>query len=80
MAGKVQLAGVLDSKSKNAGRVIGEPFVIWDGAGTTKAPTLTYYSIGFNNDGVSTANLYIYDLANDTWRDTTQTLAGFFGV
>lgn len=60
---------------------VGAPWVIWTGASTTNAPTnVPSGTVGFNNDGASTANVYIYDAANTTWRDTTQTVAGFFGV
>lgn len=54
--------------------------VIWSGAGTTNVPTgpVAIGTIGFNNDGIDTANVYIFN--GTTWNDTTQTVAGFFGV
>lgn len=53
---------------------------IWSGTGTTNAPTgdIINGTVGFNQDGISTANVYVYGPAG--WQDTTQTVAGFFGV
>lgn len=57
-------------------------FIIWTGAGTTNAPTqsVPMGAIGVNSDGASTGDVYVFDAANATWRDTTQSMAGFFGV
>lgn len=69
----------VDSLGGMAQRVVLNPFVIWstnDNAG----PTLGYNAVGFNNNGVPAANVYVYDSANDTWRDTGQLVSGFFGL
>ena len=56
-------------------------FYVWAGADATNAPSnVPMGSVGFDGDGASTGNVYVYDLDNDTWRDTTQSVAGFFGV
>lgn len=58
-----------------------EPWKVWDGAGTANAPTgLGYSTLGFDSSGVPAGKVYIYDDTNDVWRDTTQTVAGFFGI
>ena len=56
--------------------------VSWSGAGTTNGDTLrgiAVGTIGVNNDMASTANVYWYNSLGE-WKDTTQTVAGFFGV
>ena len=54
---------------------------VWSGADATLAPhNVPMGSIGFDADGASTGNVYVYDLDNSAWRDTTQSVAGFFGV
>lgn len=60
---------------------VGTVFYTWSGADATNAPSkVPPGSVGFDADGAHTGNVYVYDAANDTWRDTTQSVAGFFGV
>jgi len=66
----------------------GDGIYVWAGAGTDggdehkktgeKSLGIPIGTIGFNNDGASTANVYIW--TGVIWADTTQTVAGFFGV
>lgn len=57
------------------------PWQVWSGTGTANAPTgLGYNTVGFDSDGASTGTVYTYSKEDDTWRTTTQTVAGFFGV
>ena len=56
----------------------------WAGAGTTNAPAAANYregSLGANNDGASTANVYhVVNVANvPTWVDTGATVANIYG-
>ena len=58
--------------------------IIWAGASTTNAPLaatedIPMGSVGFNNDGISSGNVYTYDLNNDAWRDTGSTVSKFHG-
>lgn len=59
---------------------VNPPFVIWSQAGGENGPTLGYNAVGFDQNGVSGASVFVYDSANNAWRDTGQTVAGFFGV
>lgn len=66
----------------------GNGIYIWEGADTVNGDILIKSSeklggiplgtIGFNLDGISTANVYIWTGA--AWADTTQVVSGFFGV
>lgn len=66
----------------------GEGIIIWSGAGTTGGDEhiksgerfggIMIGTIGFNNDGIDTANVYIW--TGVAWTDTTQIVSGFFGV
>lgn len=78
--GLVEYTDPVDSKVKTRPFSMHYGIVIWSGASTTNAPVddVAIGTIGFNNDGVSTANVYIYGPAG--WKDTTQVVSGFFGV
>jgi hypothetical protein len=57
----------------------------WAGAGTTNAPPADEYqqgSLGANNDGASTANVYhVVRVAGvHTWVDTGATVANIYGA
>lgn len=56
----------------------------WAGAGTTNAPSAAEYrlgSLGANNDGATTANVYhVVPVAGvNTWVDTGATVANIYG-
>ena len=63
-----------------------ELIYIWSGANANAAPDaaagnkIPMGSIGFDGDGASTGNVYVYDLDNDTWQDTSASVAQFFGA
>ena len=66
----------------------GDGIIIWSGAGTTGGDAhiqsgkvsggIKIMTVGFNQDGAANGNVYLWNGAS--WIDTTQTVAGFFGV
>lgn len=75
---------VQTSSGKAANSTVNEPATIvhtWTGTGTTNAPaSAPDGATGFDSDGAPTGKVYVFNKANLTWRDTTQTVAGFYGV